>query len=87
MIYSRPDTLGPCTRQSPIQNRRQFVTDDTWVRYDVEIGDSVEADDAADTDSRRLFEKAGPRETVFFILRRFVRLSSPVVVSPRGSIT
>ena len=55
--YARVDTIGTATRPSPITNRQQFVDDDTWVRYDVEVG--VETEDL-------VFEKAGPRSTIYF---------------------
>ncbi|MFW6253144.1 MAG: hypothetical protein ACOC4F_04355, partial [bacterium] len=70
--YSRPDTLGAATHASPIRNRRHFVDDDIWVRYDVEVsGDgggesSARRDADAATDASLLFEKAGPRELLFF---------------------
>ncbi|TVR66114.1 MAG: ATP-dependent 6-phosphofructokinase [Spirochaetaceae bacterium] len=55
--YVPVDTLGEAAKRSPITNRRQFVRDDTWVRYNVEIG--VDAEELA-------FEKGGPRENIYF---------------------
>lgn len=72
LTHSRPDTLGAATHMSPIQNRRHFVDDDTWVRYDAEVTGHSDADDRPGrttdpgTDTSLLFEKAGPRARLFF---------------------
>lgn len=62
--YASVDVLGPPERDTPVGNRRQFVDDETWVRYTVEIdrtGQNTEPDE-----SRLAFEKAGPRRRIFF---------------------
>jgi len=57
--------LGPCEVQSPLRRdartavEETFVNDSTFVRLPLEI-------DAAAPGAARLFEKAGPREKVFF---------------------
>ena len=57
--------LGPCEVQSPLRRdartavEETFVTDSTYVRLPLEI-------DAAAPAAAQLFEKAGPREKIFF---------------------
>lgn len=58
-------TLGPCERQSPLRHDARgaiegtFVSDQMFVRYPAEV-------DAAVDVPVQLFEKAGPREKIFF---------------------
>ncbi len=58
-------TLGPCAVQSPLRREARgavgetFVGDSTFVRLPLEIDVSEEGDG-------QLFEKAGPREKIFF---------------------
>jgi|SRR6516225_5551624 6-phosphofructokinase 1 len=57
--------LGPCELQSPLPRDKRsavedrFVTGSTFVRLPLEI-------DTAANSGGQLFEKAGPRETIFF---------------------
>ncbi|HEY4901149.1 MAG TPA: 6-phosphofructokinase, partial [Terriglobales bacterium] len=57
--------LGPCGLQSPLRRDARgtmegtFVTDSTYVRLPIEIDTSAPG-------SAQLFEKAGPREKIFF---------------------
>jgi 6-phosphofructokinase 1 len=52
--YAAVDVLGLPKRDTPIGNRRQFVDDETWVRYTVEIDRADRADrpDRADRADR-----------------------------------
>ena len=59
--------LGPCTHRSPLALsterggvRGAFVPEDSWVRWEIE----VEGDRPAE--GGQLFEKAGPRQNIFF---------------------
>lgn len=61
MNTAKPQLLGPCRVPSPIRNRRQFVHDENLVRYNAEVG--IRSDGG---DDELLFEKAGPREQLFF---------------------
>ena len=67
VIDTRIATLGPATVHSPIafnnrsgDNIANFVPDATRVRYQVEIPPDTPSDDET------FFEKAGPRENIFF---------------------
>ena len=57
--------LGPCELHSPLRRNARgtmegtFVTDTMYVRYPAEVDTSVDA-------AVQLFEKAGPREKIFF---------------------
>ena len=55
-------TLGACSHESPMthEKRVRFVNDSTRIRYEDEVGPGV--DERADLS----FEKAGPRERIFF---------------------
>ena len=60
MEFTKIDTLGASTMATPIANRRQFVGDDEWIRHTVEVRKG------ANPEEELLFEKAGPREKIFF---------------------
>lgn len=67
VLDTRIATLGPATFHSPIafnnrsgDNIANFVPDATRVRYQVEIPPDTPSDDET------FFEKAGPRENIFF---------------------
>jgi 6-phosphofructokinase 1 len=54
------DTLGPAARPTTLKNRAFYVQSNQWVRHCVDV-----IDDAVSPDEM-LFEKAGPREKIFF---------------------
>ena len=67
----RVSTLGPCTLASPLPMSTRvgdgignFVAEDTWVRYRIVVPAGTE--DPGSMDPGPLFEKAGPREKLFF---------------------
>ncbi|MHC4813409.1 MAG: ATP-dependent 6-phosphofructokinase [Planctomycetota bacterium] len=55
-------TLGPCRVESPYKGEkaRRFISDETYIRLEDEIGPG------AVFDAQLAFEKAGPRERIFF---------------------
>ena len=61
--------LGKCSIPSPIilstvmgDSLANYVTDDEFVRYDVDAREG----DQGSLDRRHLFEKAGPRQKIYF---------------------
>lgn len=52
--------IGSADRASPISNRKQFVSDETYVRHVVELGSAWDGEEAY------VFEKAGPRNKIHF---------------------
>ncbi|MCR4789950.1 MAG: ATP-dependent 6-phosphofructokinase [Treponemataceae bacterium] len=67
------ETLGPCKVPSPIQlskNRgdmiANFVTDDEFVRYNIDVYNDDDKDASQEIYSKNLMEKAGPRQNIYF---------------------
>jgi 6-phosphofructokinase 1 len=72
------DTLGECKSPSPIglasqlgEFKAKYVTDDSWVRYDVNVfSDSVAVPKKSPGQGKKnppnLLERAGPREFIYF---------------------
>lgn len=53
-------TLGPASIPSPVTYRESFVSDDSWIQFNVEVLNGIEPEDNV------RFEKAGPRAQIYF---------------------
>ena len=61
MQYIQVDHLGAATRQSPLADSKQYVSEETWIRHEVEVHR-----DRPDIDPGVAFQKAGSRRKIFF---------------------